>query len=129
MNLIHHVSVGVDDIVRAARFYDPVLAELGMTRAFDEPGVTVAYGTLGEFLFFIVVPLDDAEATVGNGVHICFNAADRAVVDTFYRTALANGGSDDGPPGARTEYDDQGRYYAAFVRDPYGNKIEALYFG
>lgn len=129
MGLFHHISLGVTDVGRAARCYDPVLGTLGTARAFELAGVSIAYGTPGGELFFIGSPIDEVEATVGNGTHICFNATDRAAVDAFYETALAHGGIDDGPPGTRTEYDEQGRYYAAFVRDPDGNKIEALCFG
>jgi len=71
-------------------------------------------------------PTDGRPASVGNGVHIAFAAGTRAQVDEFYRVALANGGTDAGAPGLRPEYD--ANYYGAFVRDPDGNKIEAVTF-
>ena len=71
-------------------------------------------------------PTDGRPASVGNGVHVAFAAETRAMVDEFYRVALAHGGSDAGPPGLRPEYD--ANYYGAFVRDPDGNKIEAVSF-
>jgi predicted lactoylglutathione lyase len=72
------------------------------------------------------MPVEGQPASVGNGVHIAFAAETRTMVDEFYRAALANGGSDAGPPGLRPEYD--ASYYGAFVRDPDGNKIEAVTF-
>jgi catechol 2,3-dioxygenase-like lactoylglutathione lyase family enzyme len=62
--------------------------------------------------------------TPGNGVHVAFEALDRAMVDRFHAIALANGGTDDSPPGVRPQYDEN--YYSAFVQDPDGNKIEAV---
>jgi catechol 2,3-dioxygenase-like lactoylglutathione lyase family enzyme len=126
MGLIHHVSVGVADIARAAAFYDAILAPLGQRRAFAADGLFVAYGRMGEDLFFVTLPHDEGPADPGNGVHICFSAPSRPAVDALYEAALAHGGTDDGPPGLRSEYDR--RYYACFVRDPDGNKIEALTF-
>jgi predicted lactoylglutathione lyase len=76
--------------------------------------------------FSLEKPSDGRPATVGNGVHVCFAAGTRDQVDEFYHTALANGGTDAGPPGLRPEYD--AHYYGAFVRDPDGNKIEAVCF-
>jgi catechol 2,3-dioxygenase-like lactoylglutathione lyase family enzyme len=63
-------------------------------------------------------------ATAGNGSHLAFGAYDRAMVNEFYRIALEHGGLSDGPPGIRREYDKH--YYGAFVRDPDGNKVEAI---
>jgi catechol 2,3-dioxygenase-like lactoylglutathione lyase family enzyme len=76
--------------------------------------------------FSLEKPTDGKPASVGNGVHVAFIAESRGQVDEFYRVALANGGSDAGPPGLRPEYD--ANYYGAFVRDPDGNKIEAVCF-
>lgn len=126
MGLIHHLSVGVADVAKSAAFYDAVLAPLGHRRAFEDKGAFVAFGRMGEDLFFVTRPHDDGPATPGNGVHVCFSAPSRAAVDAFYQAALDHGAEDDGPPGLRSEYDR--RYYACFVRDPDGNKIEALTF-
>ena len=109
---------------RAARFYDPVLAVLGIGKG-KRRGQSVDYSaaTIG---FSLEKPTDGRPASVGHGVHVCFAAETRAMVDDFYRVALANGGTDAGPPGLRPEYDPT--YYGAFVRDPDGNKIEAVSF-
>ncbi len=122
--MIHHVSVGTSDLARARAFYDPVMRELGLRRTLDVDEA-VGYGA-GITTFSLNLPADGAPASPGNGVHIAFAVEKRAAVDAFYRAALAHGGTGDGEPGLRPEYD--ANYYAAFVRDPDGNKIEALTF-
>ena len=122
--MLSHVSLGTNDAARAAAFYDPVLAVLGIRKLHERDG-SLDYGTSTMF-FSLEKPTDGRPASAGNGVHIAFMAEGRAMVDEFYRTALANGGTDAGPPGLRPEYD--AHYYGAFVRDPDGNKIEAVTF-
>lgn len=122
--MLSHVSLGTNDAPRAAAFYDPVLAVLGM-RKLDERDGSIDYGT-SMTVFSLEKPSDGKPASVGNGVHIAFWAGCRAQVDEFYAAALAHGGSDAGAPGLRPEYD--ANYYGAFVRDPDGNKIEAVTF-
>ena len=122
--MLSHVSLGTIDPARAAAFYDPVLAVLGI-RKLDERDGSIDYGT-AMTMFSLEKPTDGNPASAGNGVHIAFAAGTRAQVDEFYRLALAHGGSDAGQPGLRPEYD--ANYYAAFVRDPDGNKIEAVCF-
>ncbi|MGF7147114.1 catechol 2,3-dioxygenase-like lactoylglutathione lyase family enzyme [Sphingomonas zeicaulis] len=120
--MIHHVSVGTNDLERSRRFYDPVLKTIGLAfMAADAEGI--GWGS-GQMTFSVQVPVNGEPATVGNGSHICFTAESRAMVDRFHATALENGGSSDGEPGIRAQYDDH--YYGAFVRDPDGNKIEAV---
>lgn len=120
--MIHHVSIGSNDIARARSFYDAVLAVVGLRRL-DDLEDSLDYGS-GTMIFSVETPKDGAAAIPGNGVHIAFAAHDRAMVDTFHATALACGGVDAGAPGLRPEYDRH--YYGAFVRDPDGNKIEAV---
>ena len=120
--MIHHLSVGTNDVARAKAFYDPVLAVLGM-RVLKDRDTAVDYG-VSTLIFSIETPVENGPATAGNGVHIAFAAEHRTMVDAFYRTALAHGGSDAGAPGLRPQYD--AHYYGAFVRDPDGNKIEAV---
>ena len=122
--MLSHVSLGTNDAARAAAFYDPVLATLGIRKLHARDG-SIDYGTSIMF-FSLEKPSDGNPASVGNGVHIAFQAECRAMVDDFHRAALANGGTDAGPPGLRPEYD--AHYYGAFVRDPDGNKIEAVTF-
>lgn len=122
--MLGHVSLGTNDAARAAAFYDPVLATLGIRKLNERDG-SIDYGTSMMF-FSLEKPSDGAPASVGNGVHIAFQTESRAMVDDFYKAALAHGGTDAGPPGLRPHYD--AHYYGAFVRDPDGNKIEAVTF-
>jgi catechol 2,3-dioxygenase-like lactoylglutathione lyase family enzyme len=98
------------------------VALLGFRLLKQEPDA-LHYG-VGEILFSVQIPENGGPATPGNGVHIAFQARDRAMVAEFHRRGLANGGSDEGEPELRPRYDDN--YYAAFVGDPDGNKIEAV---
>lgn len=124
---IDHVSVGVTNLQRARAFYDAILAPLGMRPVYPvEIGgklVAVGYGEGPKPTFWIQFPINGKPASMGNGVHIAFNAATRQAVDDFYIAATENGGVDDGRPGLRSEYHPD--YYGAFVRDADGNKIEA----
>lgn len=126
--MIDHVSVGVTNMTRAKSFYDAALAPLGMNPVYpvEIAGrlVGVGYGAGDSPAFWVQLPLNGQQASMGNGVHIAFRAPTRAAVDAFYLAALAQGGVEDGAPGLRTEYTPT--YYAAFVRDPDGNKVEAV---
>lgn len=120
--LLHHVSVGTNDIQKSRRFYDPIMKHLGL-RVLYETDKAVDYG-VSDILFGVETPHDGQPATAGNGVHFCFSTVSRPMVDEFYKIGLENGGTSDGPPGIREQYDKH--YYAAFLLDPDGNKIEAL---
>lgn len=120
--MINHVSLGTNDVERARRFYDAIFELLGLRLLkCDQTGAH--YGT-GEILFSLVVPTNQQPASAGNGTHIGFQARNRKMVNEFHALALKHGGRSDGAPGLRPEYD--AHYYAAFVLDPDGNKIEAL---
>jgi catechol 2,3-dioxygenase-like lactoylglutathione lyase family enzyme len=123
--MLHHVSLGVRDVASSAKFYDAVLGKLGLKRKVDYSPHAVAYarGASTQF-FWVQLPHDGKAPSVGNGVHIAFEARSRAEVHAFYDAALALGGQDDGAPGPRPEY--TASYYGAFVRDLDGNKIEAM---
>lgn len=122
MAALSHVSLGTNDFPRARAFYDAVLATLQLRRVMGyEQGA--GYGR--EFPeFWIQRPHDGGAASLGNGTHVCFNASSPEEVQAFHRKALELGAQDDGPPGLRMEYSEN--YYAAFVRDPDGHKIEAM---
>lgn len=122
--MLHHVSFGTSNLDRARAFYDPVMTELGLRRTLDVEEA-VGYGA-GITIFSLNLPADGAKATIGNGTHVAFEVENRSDVDAFHQVALENGGTSNGPPGLRPEYD--AHYYAAFVCDPDGNKIEALTF-
>jgi catechol 2,3-dioxygenase-like lactoylglutathione lyase family enzyme len=126
MSLFDHASVGVPDIAAAREFYDPLMKTLGASCL----AVTDELAAYGREVpqFVIILPFDKQAATAGNGTHLCFAAPSRAAVDEFSRTALAGGGRDEGAPGPRPDYPKPG-VYAAFVRDPFGNKLEAIHGG
>lgn len=121
--MFSHVTVGTNDLAKAGAFYDAVFEALGMSRGFE--GETfISYGERSGGRFFVMSPFNGEPATVGNGVHAAFRAADRVSVDAFHAAALANGGSDEGAPGLRPHY--HADYYGAYVRDPDGNKLQAV---
>ena len=124
MSVISHVSLGTNDYAKAKAFYDAVLATLGMRCVMDFEG-GAGYG-LKFPEFWIQSPHDGKAATAGNGVHVCFNAQSMEQVQAFHAKALQMGAKDDGAPGFRKEYTPE--YYAAFVRDLDGHKIEAVVF-
>ncbi|MEL7029003.1 MAG: VOC family protein [Pseudomonadota bacterium] len=123
-SILSHVSIGVRDVDKSAAFYDVVLATIGARRVMEHPGA-VAYGR-GFPEFWVQLPIDGRPAAVANGSHFSFTAGSKAQVDAFYDAALQAGGADDGPPGARPQY--ASAYYACFVRDPDGHKIEAMFW-
>jgi catechol 2,3-dioxygenase-like lactoylglutathione lyase family enzyme len=123
-NMIDHITFGVTDFERSARFYDQALAPLGVKRLFDVPleqsGGVSATGYGDRRPWFWIAQQD---ATRGK-LHIAIRAKDRATVDAFHREALAAGGRDNGGPGLRPHY--HCNYYGAFVLDPDGHNIEAV---
>jgi catechol 2,3-dioxygenase-like lactoylglutathione lyase family enzyme len=122
--MIDHVSVGVSDLDRAANFYEMTLAALGLSRVVTRPA-TIGFGKAYPE-FWINLRADMAPVEPGSGVHICLRAKSSDEIDAFHAAALKAGGSSDGAPGLRPH--DRVRYYAAFVRDPDGNRIEAVTF-
>lgn len=120
--MLHHVSVGVTDVERAAKFYDAVLGTLGYKRVMEFMPYAIAYGETGPS-FWIQLPHNQQAASVGNGVHIGFSARSKLAVDAFHHAAMSQGGEDGGAPGPRADYGPE--YYGAFVIDLDGNKIEA----
>ena len=122
--MIDHVSVGVADLDRAARFYEAALAALGLSRLVTRPA-TIGFGkTYPEF--WINLRSGMAKVPQENGTHICLRAKTTDEVDAFHAAALSAGGVADGAPGIRPH--DRVKYYAAFVLDPDGNRIEAVTF-
>jgi catechol 2,3-dioxygenase-like lactoylglutathione lyase family enzyme len=122
--MIDHVSIAVRDLPASARFYAPVLAAIGYAKLVDRPD-TVGFGkTYPEFWLNGRPAM--AKLAADNGVHVCLRARTAAAVDAFHAAALSAGGSCDGPPGLRPEYSET--YYAAFIRDADGNRIEAVTF-
>ncbi|QUL38984.1 VOC family protein [Erythrobacter sp. JK5] len=126
MNVLDHVSLGVTTIDDARRFYDPAMAELGLScLAANE--AFAAYGT-DTVQFLVMVPADGQKFTRGNGTHIAFRADSADHVEEFYAAALDHGGTCSGKPGPRPEYP-ANDVFAAFVIDPFGHKLEAIHNG
>ncbi|MDP2410629.1 MAG: VOC family protein [Pseudolabrys sp.] len=122
--MIDHVSIPVRDLEAAARFYDAVLDTLGLT-ALERRPATIGFGkTYPEF--WINLRVDTSTLPDGHGAHVCFRARSTGLVDAFHAAALAAGGASDGAPGLRPQHGEG--YYAAFIRDPDGNRIEAVTF-
>lgn len=124
--MLSHVTIGTNDLERAARFYDAALAPLGIERG-ESPWETWAmWRRPGDYypMLWVGEPFDRSPAACGNGWMAAFLAERRTDVDTAYAAALANGGTDDGPPGDRAWRPD---YYGAYVRDPDGNKIHFVW--
>ena len=122
--MIDHLSITTTDLDRAQTFYDSVLGGLGYPRV-NRRERAIGYGErsrLDGTPCYISLYLSGN--VVADNRHWCFRAPSRTAVRAFHAAALANGGSDDGPPGIREVYSPD--YYAAFVRDPDGNRIEAL---
>ena len=121
--MFSHVTLGTNNFAKAEPFYDAVMAVLGHPLMFKANGVA-AYGEPAGEKVFVLPPFDEQAARPGNGVHVAFKVEDRATVDAFHAAALANGGSDEGAPGLRPHY--HPNYYGAYVRDPDGNKLQAV---
>jgi catechol 2,3-dioxygenase-like lactoylglutathione lyase family enzyme len=123
LSLLHHVSFGVSDLQAMAAFYDAVLAPLGQVRVWDGPR-SVGYGLPGQGDKLLLNLREDGVHPPGAGFHVAFGAGSREAVDRFHASALAHGGTDNGAPGLREHYGPH--YYAAFVIDPEGCRIEAV---
>lgn len=123
--MLSHVSIGVRDLARARRFYDPVFAALGAKCHYADDS-TAGYGREAAS-FWLIATEHPVAADMRNGLHVCFDAPDRKAVDLFHTAGLAAGGKDNGKPGVREEYSPN--YYAGFVIDPDGYRVEAYHGG
>lgn len=122
--MIGYVTVGTNDLPRAAKFYDALAAEMDTPRMMDFEHF-IAWGTPGGGCGIAATkPFDGNPASVGNGVMVAFEARDTDQVDRLYAIALANGGTDEGAPGPRGD-----GFYAGYFRDPDGNKLNAFVMG
>lgn len=118
--MIGYATFGTNDLDRAAKFYDAIAAEMGVGRMGGD-GRFIAWGAPGGAAGVgVCKPFDGQPASVGNGAMIALEAKDHAQVDRLHAIALANGGSDEGGPGERFP-----GFYAAYFRDPDGNKLNA----
>jgi predicted lactoylglutathione lyase len=122
--MIGYVTLGTNDLPRAARFYDALLSEFGAKRAM-EMETFIAWATApGSPMVSVIKPFDKKAATVGNGVMVALAASSKAQVDSIHRKALELGAKDEGAPGPRGD-----GFYAAYFRDLDGNKLNAFFIG
>jgi catechol 2,3-dioxygenase-like lactoylglutathione lyase family enzyme len=121
--MFSHVTLGTNDFARARPFWLAVMEVLGHPVMFEHDG-GIAFGLPVGPKTFIGAPFDGQPAAAGNGVHVAYLVETRAQVDAFHAAALAHGGSDEGAPGLRPHY--HPNYYGAYVRDPDGNKLQAV---
>jgi catechol 2,3-dioxygenase-like lactoylglutathione lyase family enzyme len=127
VSVLDHASIAVYDITAAETFYDAIMAALGVAK------VSAAASLLGYGLranaqhpqrVYLSICLDPNVRHSSDHRHWCFKASSRAAVQAFHRAGLAAGGGDDGAPGLRPRY--HPHYFAAFLRDPEGNRVEAV---
>lgn len=121
--MLAHASIGVGDIAAARRFYDPLMATLGY-RCLSSGETWLGYGA-DTPVFWLLASERPVVADMKSGLHFCFDAPSRAAVDAFHAAGLKGGGRDNGRPGLRPDYD--ANYYAAYLIDPDGYRIEAWY--
>jgi predicted lactoylglutathione lyase len=122
--MIGYVTLGTSDLARGAKFYDAIAAEMGVGRMMEWE-TSIAWGEAGGAAgIAIIKPFDGNAATVGNGVMVALEAKDAGQVDRLHEIALANGGTCEGAPGPRGD-----GFYAAYFRDPDGNKLNAFIMG
>jgi catechol 2,3-dioxygenase-like lactoylglutathione lyase family enzyme len=131
--MLSYVYLGTNDLERAKRFYDAALQPLGMPRCVtgdaDWDRIAAGWGTyqdggLSELGLWVGIPFDQRPATAGNGTMVALRASGWQQVDEFHSAALAHGGTSEGAPGLRLHY--AADFYAAYVRDPDGNKLAAV---
>ncbi|GAB4143183.1 MAG: VOC family protein [Sphingomonadales bacterium] len=121
--MYHHMTVGSNDLAKARTFYDAALGALGAKRVRDMEDRASVWAGDGGQPFIVLTPSNGNPATVGNGLTIAFAAPTPAAVDAFHGAGLAAGGTDEGAPGPRGFAPNA---YAAYLRDPDGNKIAAI---
>ncbi len=127
--MANYVTVGALDPEKSNAFYDAALAVIGWSKFMEFPGWR-AYsedGTSNGFTLWVCTPFNGESASAGNGSMVGFMVKSREQVDAFYNAAMANGGSDEGAPGERPNYGSN--WYAAYMRDPSGNKVGVVFNG
>jgi len=120
--MLAHVSIGVKNLANSRKFYSAALKPLGGKVVLEFDGA-VGIGT-DQPSWWLLATEKPVSADLKNGLHVCFAAPSRAAVDQFHAAALKAGGRDNGKPGVRTDY--APNYYAAFVFDPDGYRLEAV---
>jgi catechol 2,3-dioxygenase-like lactoylglutathione lyase family enzyme len=129
MLLIDHVSISVIKLSDCAKFYDAIMLALGCNKVY-ETHKSLGYGvrcTAGEENHSCLAIYESKNANIDDARHWCFKAGSRKAVDLFYENGINNGGRCGGAPGLREHY--HANYYGAFLYDPFGNRIEAVFHG
>jgi catechol 2,3-dioxygenase-like lactoylglutathione lyase family enzyme len=131
--MLSYVYLGTNDLERATRFYDATLGAIGMQRCVTNDAawdrISAGWGLyeedgVRELAVWVGIPFDQEPASTGNGTMVAFRADSRFDVDQFHAAALAHGGTSEGAPGLRPQYNAD--FYAAYVRDPDGNKLAVV---
>lgn len=122
--MIGYVTLGTNDLEKGAKFYDAIAAEMGTPRMMEFDGFIAWAKPDGPAGVALTKPFDGNAASVGNGVMVALQADSKEQVQKLYDIALANGGTDEGPPGPRGD-----GFYAGYFRDPDGNKLNAFVMG
>lgn len=129
MQLLDHVSISVSNLVDCSNFYDAVMNALNCEKVYDTDEM-LGYGLrcyTGEESHSYLAIYKSSTANIDDSRHWCFKATSREMVDNFYNSGIENGGACNGAPGLRKSY--HPNYYGAFLFDPFGNRIEAVYHG
>lgn len=122
--MIGYVCIGTNDLAKSASYYDALLAVMGGKRCMESDRYVAWHNSPTSPMLFLIKPLDGKPSTVGNGTMVSLGARSTAEVDALYKKALELGGKDEGAPGPRGD-----NFYAAYFRDPDGNKFAAFYMG
>lgn len=122
--MIGYVTLGTNDMARAAKFYDALLAEIGATRLMDEETFILWATSAGVPGLSVIKPFDESAATVGNGVMVALAVESKKDVDSLYNKAIELGAKDEGAPGPRGD-----GFYVGYFRDLDGNKLNAYFMG
>lgn len=122
--MIDHVSLPVSDLEQGVTFYESVLSKIGFKKLVELPA-TVGFGRKYPELWLNHRPALDRQS-IDDGFHVCLRARSADDVQAFHESAIAAGANCDGEPGPRPQY--SANYYAAFIRDPDGNRLEVVTF-
>jgi catechol 2,3-dioxygenase-like lactoylglutathione lyase family enzyme len=122
--MIGYITVGTNDLDRAEKFFDALLAELGGKRVMSNERMRFYGAGPGQPMIAVCKPHDQKPATAGNGTMVALSAGSREAVDRVYKKAIELGASDEGAPGARSP-----SFYGGYFRDPDGNKFVAFVMG
>lgn len=120
---VGYITLGTNDLAQSCAFYDALMGTIGFSRIWDDGKLIIWGASMEEAAVGVTTPFDDQAATIGNGVMVAMQAANEDEVKAFYAKAMELGATDEGPPGQRID-----NFYAAYFRDPDGNKLNTFCF-